>query len=325
MTSTWSTAGVQPRRQFEYWREVVCAAFVRLSPERDTPTTSFFGSIDTVALGDLSLSCVASDAQTVHRRATDIAATPAGIVYLNVQVAGTSTLTQHSRDAVLRPGQAALVDASAPFVMRFDGPFRQLSVHLDAAALANRVGELAPLCGQPLVAAPALSAVLVDVAASAWRAGRACTPEEAGALGEQVETLVAAVLSANRSAVSAHERLLRAGQRVIERRFTDPSLNALSLARELGVSPRLLQQVFHEHGRTIGSTIAGLRLRRAAAELAAGRDSVAAVAAASGFGDLSHFSRLFRARFGTSPGRYRAEQRRGDGAPAAGAGRGSRW
>ncbi|WP_248761201.1 AraC family transcriptional regulator [Pseudarthrobacter sp. SSS035] len=58
-------------------------------------------------------------------------------------------------------------------------------------------------------------------------------------------------------------------------------------------------------GRTTTETLNELRLTRAANELRMTDRSIATVAAECGLGNLSHFYRLFAARFGTTPRRYR--------------------
>jgi AraC family transcriptional regulator, positive regulator of tynA and feaB len=307
MVTTWSTAGVDEHEQFDYWREVVCSAFVHLSPER-SDRGSFHGSIESVPLRTSSLSRIAADPQTVHRRTVDIARTPAPITYLNVQMAGTSTVTQHGRTAALVAGQAVLVDASAPFSMTFGERFQQWSVHLDADALVRRTGPLDALCARPLDASPALGALLIDVVSATWRIGNGCDDGDAARLDDQLSALVAALVMANTPARSAHTDLYERAVRCIEHLFRDPALTVPVLANELSVSVRLLHQVFAEHHQTVGGFLAETRLRAAEAMLRQRHETIAVVASTCGFGDLSHFSRQFRERFGVTPGSMRTRR-----------------
>ena len=81
------------------------------------------------------------------------------------------------------------------------------------------------------------------------------------------------------------------------------------LARALGIGRRQLERRFSSD---IGETPAraGLRLRldRACGLLRSGRDSVTAIALATGFCDAPHLIRAFRAQFGITPAQYRATQ-----------------
>lgn len=63
-------------------------------------------------------------------------------------------------------------------------------------------------------------------------------------------------------------------------------------------------------GVTPHQYLLGLRLHRAAERLCSSHAPVSAIAFDTGFGDLSTFNAGFRARFGTSPGRFRASHNR---------------
>src|SRR2546427_9344807 len=78
------------------------------------------------------------------------------------------------------------------------------------------------------------------------------------------------------------------------------------LARLAGVHPAHLNRVFRTwHGCSVGEYIRRLRVDLAARELTASRKPIADIAAAIGFADQSHFSRVFARRTGMSPGQYR--------------------
>jgi AraC family transcriptional regulator len=78
------------------------------------------------------------------------------------------------------------------------------------------------------------------------------------------------------------------------------------LAAEVGVHPAHLAREFRAHyGESVGEYGRRLRISWAAAELAAGKLSLAEIAVAAGFADQSHFTRLFWRYVGTTPARYR--------------------
>jgi AraC family transcriptional regulator, positive regulator of tynA and feaB len=310
----WSTEHVAAPAQFEYWREVVCSAFVRLSPERpvhggpSVTASAFRGSINSRPMGATSISQIDADDQVVHRRQRDIEESPGSICYLNVQLTGCSTVTQFGREAVLRPGDITLLDASAPFSMCFDTHFRQWSVHLDAVRLQSRLGNVEHYCGRRLDLTGAASRVLSEVIGSLWRGGRECVPDEQRQFGELIEGTVGSLLASVTHTVTPHQKLLAEALRLIDTDHRNSALSAPVLANQLGVSVRLLHQVFTHHIHTVGETITEHRLRTAAHMLTRPNNahrSIADIAAESGFGDLSHFSRLFRARFSSAPGEYR--------------------
>lgn len=78
------------------------------------------------------------------------------------------------------------------------------------------------------------------------------------------------------------------------------------LARLAGVHPAHLTRAFRaRHGCSIGEYLRRLRVELAARELAESERPIAGIAAAMGFADQSHFSRVFARQTGLTPGRYR--------------------
>ncbi|HKD52154.1 MAG TPA: AraC family transcriptional regulator [Candidatus Acidoferrum sp.] len=94
--------------------------------------------------------------------------------------------------------------------------------------------------------------------------------------------------------------------RMIERK-TDMELSLRDLAREAGLSPYHFLRTFQQvTGVTPHQYIRRMRLREAAARLAAHKDKILDIALDSGFGDVSNFNRAFRAEFGVPPRTHRA-------------------
>jgi AraC family transcriptional regulator len=95
--------------------------------------------------------------------------------------------------------------------------------------------------------------------------------------------------------------------RLIEER-PDDSLDLAGLAAIAGLGKHHFLRVFR---RLVGMTpyqyVLRARMARAARRLKTSQDSVLAVALDSGFGDLSTFNARFRATFGTTPSKYRAD------------------
>jgi AraC family transcriptional regulator len=86
-----------------------------------------------------------------------------------------------------------------------------------------------------------------------------------------------------------------------------PSLS--HLAAEIGLHPAHLSRVFRKTcGETLGEYVRRRRVEEAERALASDL-SLAEIAAQAGFSDQAHFTRVFRRRFGVTPGaRRRAMQ-----------------
>ena len=80
------------------------------------------------------------------------------------------------------------------------------------------------------------------------------------------------------------------------------------LAGRAGVHPAHLARAFRRHyGCTIGSFLRQRRVEFACRQLRSGTHTLAEVALAAGFASQAHFSRVFRALTGMTPGEYRAQ------------------
>jgi AraC-like DNA-binding protein len=91
-------------------------------------------------------------------------------------------------------------------------------------------------------------------------------------------------------------------------RVRDPCLRLEDVASELGISPRSRQRLFQGIGATPSQWLETRRLEMIATELRSSRHanrSVTQIALSCGYNNLSHFSRVFKRRYGVSPSVYR--------------------
>jgi len=106
---------------------------------------------------------------------------------------------------------------------------------------------------------------------------------------------------------------LRAALDYIATHFDDPWLTVERVARHQGISPRYLQCLMESSGRSYTTVVNEMRLQKAFTALTAADQSqlttIMDIAMQAGFSDVSYFNRLFRARFGDTPGGVRAQNR----------------
>jgi transcriptional regulator GlxA family with amidase domain len=94
---------------------------------------------------------------------------------------------------------------------------------------------------------------------------------------------------------------LAAALTLLQRRCAEP-IDAASLAKAVGISARHLQRLFlSQLGTTLERHLFAIRLEHARQLLRQSTLPVLDVALASGFLSASHFSRVYKARFGISP------------------------
>jgi AraC-like DNA-binding protein len=99
---------------------------------------------------------------------------------------------------------------------------------------------------------------------------------------------------------------------LIDRACADPDLTPERIALALGCSRATLYRVFAEHGESVSAAIWRCRLEQARRMLTSAHGigrPIAEVAAGAGFRDLPSFTRMFRRRYGLTPGDAREAAR----------------
>lgn len=298
-----STAEVAEREAFTYWREMICATFVRLAAE-PVEGPRFSGRIEHVPVGDVELSTVVAGGQHVRRTPRLIAGSTEEFVLASIQLDGEGSVEQDGRAAVLRPGDMAFYDSTRPYQLHFDDAFRQLVVQVPKRELmlrdtrgltARTLGE-----GTPGRVVSSFFRSLADTARGAAGGADLLVPHA-------VSLLSAAASFARRTAPAEPDADALLRQRALEflhHRLADPTLDAEVVSRACGVSRRTLYRVVGDEG--VAAQLRRLRIEHAQTLLLADRERpVDAVATACGFESESGFYRAFRAASGCTPAEYR--------------------
>jgi AraC family transcriptional regulator len=131
----------------------------------------------------------------------------------------------------------------------------------------------------------------------------AVTPLAVEAIGLELLATAARRFTPDR-ARQAPRWLLRVRDRLHAEAET-PTLT--ELAAIAGVHPGHLTRAFRRYfGQSIGGYVRDRRLDWSARQLTGSSQSLSTIAGAAGFSDQSHFTRVFRRRFGCPPGAFRA-------------------
>lgn len=241
----------------------------------------------------------------IERTSTGIRRDEAEHIFLLFQKNGTTQVTHNGRQEVLAPGEGILLDSTAPAELLFEGrPSAFLSAHLPRTTCLE--GQSRTLSAgrkigvdHPLSASfQALLAPATDIDDGQY-SPRFLSELTALAFGETGPITDAARISERR-------HRYRFVTSVIDRNLTDPTLTLDWLATQVHMSRRQLQREFRGHGTSFSAYVQRQRLKfvaenlRQAARLQL-RPPISDLAFRSGFGDISHFNRAFRQRYGTAP------------------------
>jgi AraC-like DNA-binding protein len=312
----WSTEACAQGERFSYWREVLCEAFVSLDPvlRHGRAGPDFLGAVDSRPLSLSAQTRVFSRAQLIQRRWEEIRRNPVEFCFVNFQLEGSCVVRQDSQETLVSPGDFSVVDTTRPYFLDFRDDWRVLSFRIPREQLVSRLAaprQATARCvsgrtGPGLVAARfARSLEQMDAGA-----GARVQDGLSAALNGIVATALGATLEAQeRDRVPVRTAFRQAVETYIADHLAEPRLGPDLLASKFKVSRRTLYGLFEEEPLSVSGLIRELRLRRSAHDLRSpGHPGVLAVALRWGFNDASHFSRLFRQRFGISPRGFAARK-----------------
>lgn len=246
---------------------------------------------------------------SVNTRSRQIVAKDNDDFVLLVNLSGEMDLSQNGRELSLKPGDASFMACSdqATYVRRSTG--RVLCGRIPRAALSmlasnpyDTVAKIVPQSSEVLKFLTFYLETLEDHALS--------TTELRTLAVRHVHDLANLMLGAKRDAAfEAQEGGLRAARMLSVRNYIAENLQRQDLsidqvAAQYQISSRQLQRHFEADGVTFSECLQLARLDCAHRMLCDSRKadmSIGEIIFASGFGDVSHFNRVFRKHFGASP------------------------
>jgi AraC-like DNA-binding protein len=310
-----STDAFAERERLAAWREAFCRRFAKLDAE-PLPDIPFHAHMSMRIMPDL---VVVSGGGTMQRTARTRELMSDGNDTLVFQVANCAAVaSQRGRDIPVAPGEGIVLSnadvssvtfetAQSVQVLNLPRPVLRAALHDPDAVLTRAV----PSDNEAL---RLLKAYLAAMAHDP-------TPTNADVqrlIVAHVHDLVALALGATTDAAEiartrgVRAARLHAAKTYVMRYLGRESLSAAAVAAHLRVTPRYVHMLFGAEGQSFGEFVLGERLAAVHRMLTAPRhagDTISTIAYAAGFGDLSHFNRSFRRRYGRTPSDVRADAR----------------
>ncbi|MEZ0446328.1 helix-turn-helix domain-containing protein [Cellulomonas sp. ICMP 17802] len=232
-------------------------------------------------------------------------------VFLAVQVSGTTVVAQGGRRAVLRTGDMAVYDATRPYTVLHTDSTVLHHVQVPRSALALPQGTIdAVACLRIGPDNNPLAAVVAPYVGSLGSSGVLDRPEAADLVAGPSIDLLRALISMHVAdgPRASHPLVLRV-QEYVRTHLADRDLSAATIAAAHHVSVRHLYASLSRAGVALQASIREQRLEQCRRDLRDPRSAhltVGAIGARWGFSDASHFGRVFRDAFGTTPREWRA-------------------
>jgi AraC-like DNA-binding protein len=237
-----------------------------------------------------------------------------GVLYLGMTLAGGGRLVDRRQDArAVQGGDICVMRCEHAYVAHADRQSRFLNLAIPYGRLLPRLSDAG---ANPRLSMDHPAARLLQGYAAALLGHDGALPAEDEALyAGHITDLVALLLGPTRDAA---EQARRGGARAARRQaiqadaranLGNPELSLGWLARRHAISPSYVRSLFYDDGTSFTDFVADARLDRVAAALrdpAMAGHTIAALALAAGFGDVSWFNQVFRRRFGITPSDMRA-------------------
>ncbi|TQL55242.1 AraC family transcriptional regulator [Subtercola boreus] len=320
-----ATRDVHATERVALWEQHNARALLSLQCRTldDEPLDATEANVD---LGSLSCARVTATPHVVERTAREIRTSETDGLALYFTLRGESFFYQRDGVHVLRPGTLLICDVNQPFMRGFAGGLEELVLRVPRRLL-DTLGGGGPVGRGPATmdfssraTARPTAHTLAALVSSAMRtqtvdvSGRAA-PDAVGsaAVGPAADVeqraidLLRSILANDDLHGLAAVR--SAAQAALGRRLRDPRVSVRHIADDIGVSERQLSRAFAETGTGPARVLLELRLELADRTLrdpASTLSTVGEVAAACGFSSHSHFTRVYRDRFGMTPAQVRA-------------------
>jgi AraC family transcriptional regulator, positive regulator of tynA and feaB len=234
---------------------------------------------------------------------------------LVLQLEGESRVEQHGRRGTITPGNFSLIDLSRPFRVETGRSLIQ-AAYLPLAVLRDAVPRLEQVTALPLNSQVSAAAFLRSLFRDLFERAEDMTEAVADRLVEAIPHMLAAAtaligdIAPPPSQLRQHHK--EQVRRYVREHLADPALCAEMIGKGVGLSTSYLFELFADEDITLMRWVRSERLARCRRELADPTlryRSIAHIAQAWGFGDMTHFGRSFREAYGLSPRSWRQASR----------------
>ncbi len=313
MSPVLDTAFMRPQDREEVLRHALWESMVAVDIEHHRPAEDISARMGLGAVGPLITCSARATAATLRRTERLAQQDEEPAVFLGLQMTGTSLVVQNGRQCLLRPGDFAVYESTAPYTLLFDEGVDGHFFRFPRAALALPERLLRDISAVPLGPDNPIARLAFTYFSQLAVSDDMHQRVHADTVVEPSIELLRAVLASQHGNSSLARAPLEATlslriTQYLRAHLTDPDLSAARIAAAHGVSVRHLYAVLSRSGISLGDWIRTRRLAECRRELAGpnGRlRTIAAIGRRWGFVDATHFSKVFKKAYGISPRTWR--------------------
>ena len=308
-----ATAGADGREQ---WRAALSDAFGPFEVHRGA-ADHFAGHVRYARRASLQFNDLHYQGQKLERTAGNVSRLDQEFYTFGLPLAGPLAVRQQGREFQVEPGCVYLMNQSLPYQATALGAsgYRSLSVSFPRSALSQRDSRIGAFYKLRVDDGSPRGAMLASYMDHLFKGMGGWSDTEVTELGERLIDLIVLFLvqpgqghasESDSSVTLAHRQRVLAYMR---QHLADPALSPQQVAQACGLSVAYLHRILRAGGLSAESFIFEQRLEQCRALLLNPQHrhrTVAELAYQVGFSHPSHFSRLFKKRFGMTPRDLRA-------------------
>ncbi len=308
-TALLSTDDLAPRDRAGQWCEWVSRHFGGLQSDL-YGDTDFDGRMAASHAGDVILTRLEANRHRVMRSAAMARGSEAGYLKIVAPWQGSATVQQQGRQASAQSGAWVIYDTAGSYEIANPERVDHLIVMVPREILSERGLRLDGVMGRRL-GGSGISRVALEAMRNTYQELPNMSAAAASGAGELIKQLVQLSLmelSGQETAITQREALRDRVRMQVQQHLRDPHLSVDSIAQALNCSRRHLYNAFAGEGESIAAHIQRLRLEACIRDLQhSGPNArpITDIALSWGFGNPSHFSRVFRDHTGKSPSAFR--------------------
>ena len=309
---TFSTAELPPHRRLDFWNDLTGSAFTPLVTD-PVDRRAFVGRLTRTQIGQIRVAEARSEPAIVRHSRQHVARAREALFMFCLQLDGVSVNRQQGRESILRYGDFHLLDSSRPYEVCFEQPNRMLVLSIPQPELQRRMPNPDSVVGITMSGRSGVAGLLSSLLCNFWQQRRGgdetlLSPRFSEAILDLIASAYAGINAAAPEGASISIARREQVRTYIESHLHDPALTPGGVAAAVHLSPRRLHQLFEAGGETVGAYILRRRLEecaRAMSDAAQRSRTVTEIAFLHGFNNASHFGRVFRERYNSTPSDFR--------------------
>lgn len=311
-TALVSTASVHPRDRFDYWHEAACKAMVPFEC-RPRDLSTFEGEITALPFAGAFLTIASNNGLSTWRTSRQLAQSK-NSVFICAQISGSTRISQNGRDVVLKAGDLTLVDNAAASTFECSTGCKKFMLEIERRNCEARLGRIGQLTTRRIDGSSGAGALVSNFIQLLPVQLALLSDTAQKQISYQLTDLVALALAEGDGGSTARSSgrlisLLRL-KAVVDANLTNPNVTCEELAADAGISVRYANQLLEAEETSLQRLLFTRRLEKcqdALADPAQAHRQISDIAYSWGFGDVSHFGRLFKSTTGLTPRTYRAQ------------------